>query len=138
MNRSGEVVGEFTQYFGLTSSKMVVIHDELDLPVAELRLKFGGGEAGHNGLRSISQMLSSKEYWRLRCGIGKPLDRDAMTSWVLQRFSKEERPLMNELVTRGTRSVQEMCRESIKFSQQKLHSEIPPKEKSESGEKEKV
>lgn len=126
MNRSGEPLQEFAQYFGIEPSEMVVIHDELDLPAGELRLKFGGGEAGHNGLRSISQMLGTKEYWRLRCGIGKPINKDEVTNWVLQSFSKEEKESKEALITLSISAVTSMCKSGIKSAQHVLHDNKRP------------
>lgn len=121
MNRSGEPLSEFTQYFGIDPSEMVVIHDELDLPLGELRLKFGGGEAGHNGLRSISQMLGTKEYWRLRCGIGKPTNKEEGASWVLQSFSKDEKEIIEALITQSISAIVNMCKNGVKSAQHVLH-----------------
>jgi len=82
MNVSGRAVQALTQFFKITPDDMLVVHDELDLPPGEVRLKKGGGSAGHNGLKDITAHLGP-DYWRLRIGIGRPVDRDQMVNYVL-------------------------------------------------------
>jgi peptidyl-tRNA hydrolase, PTH1 family len=91
MNLSGQAVVPLAQYFGAGPESVVVVHDELDLPYGQLRIKKGGGEGGHNGLRSISQSLGSKDYVRVRFGIGRPPGRQEAADYVLKDFSKDER-----------------------------------------------
>lgn len=91
MNESGAAVGALVRRFGVTPDRLVVVHDELDLPVAALRVKFGGGLAGHNGLRSIKSHLHTDDFARLRIGIGKPVSADRGADHVLDRFAKRER-----------------------------------------------
>lgn len=94
MNRSGFPVREFAHFYKIEPQDILVIHDELDIPCGDLRLKYSGGEAGHNGLRSISEQLGTRNYWRLRFGVGKaPVNEGhsgGAVSWVLGRFSQEE------------------------------------------------
>ena len=93
MNLSGQSVRPAMAFYKLTLDQVLVVHDELDLPFAELRLKLGGGDAGHKGLKSITQMLGSGEYGRLRFGIGRPPEDfggDA-ADFVLQAFAPAER-----------------------------------------------
>ena len=91
MNDSGESVRLLVRRYGVTPEQLVVVHDELDLPVAALRVKAGGGLAGHNGLRSITSHLHSDEFQRVRIGVGKPSSKEQGTDHVLSRFSKRER-----------------------------------------------
>ncbi len=93
MNLSGRSVAEALRFHKLTTADLIVIHDELDIPFGQIKLKADGGHGGHNGLRSLHQELGSGEYKRLRIGIGKPLHGD-MADYVLTNFSKDE---MNEL-----------------------------------------
>ncbi|NMC61531.1 MAG: aminoacyl-tRNA hydrolase, partial [SAR324 cluster bacterium] len=72
MNLSGQAVGAFLRYYKYDANELLVVHDDIDLPLGTLRIKLGGGEAGHNGLRSISENLGTKDYYRLRIGVGKP------------------------------------------------------------------
>ena len=89
MNASGESVGEATRFFKLLLSDIVVIHDEIDLRPGKLRVKRGGGSAGHNGLRSIDGLLGP-DYWRVRIGVGHPGVKELVQPYVLQNFSGEE------------------------------------------------
>jgi PTH1 family peptidyl-tRNA hydrolase len=89
MNDSGESVAETARFFKISPSEIVVIHDEIDLRPGKLRVKCGGGTAGHNGLRSIDAMLGP-DFWRVRIGIGHPGVKELVQPYVLQNFSSEE------------------------------------------------
>jgi PTH1 family peptidyl-tRNA hydrolase len=89
MNLSGESVGEAARFFKILPSEIVVIHDEIDLRPGKLRVKRGGGNAGHNGLRSIDSSLGP-DYWRVRIGVGHPGIKELVQPYVLQNFSGEE------------------------------------------------
>ncbi|HEX9712509.1 MAG TPA: aminoacyl-tRNA hydrolase [Actinomycetota bacterium] len=89
MNESGEAVGPLCRYYKVEVEDLVVVHDEIDLPVGALRVKRGGGDAGHNGLRSITRLLGP-EYLRVRVGVGRPPGTKAGADHVLARFSKAE------------------------------------------------
>ncbi|HEY1431426.1 MAG TPA: aminoacyl-tRNA hydrolase [Stellaceae bacterium] len=89
MNASGEAVGEAARFFKLLLSDIIVIHDEIDLRPGKLRVKQGGGNAGHNGLRSIDALLAP-DYWRVRIGVGHPGVKELVQPYVLQNFSGEE------------------------------------------------
>jgi peptidyl-tRNA hydrolase, PTH1 family len=94
MNDSGRAVAPLAKHFDVPPSVIVVVHDELDLPPAALKLKVGGGLAGHNGLRSIKQHLHSDEFVRVRIGVGKPPSKERGADHVLSRVSKREREEM--------------------------------------------
>ena len=96
MNESGRSVGEAMRFFRIDLSDIYVFHDELDLPPAKLRLKSGGGNAGHNGLRSISA-LCGNEYRRVRLGIGHPGAKELVHNYVLNDFGKVEQPWVRDL-----------------------------------------
>jgi PTH1 family peptidyl-tRNA hydrolase len=89
MNASGEAVGEVARFFKILPSEIVVIHDEIDLRPGKLRVKLGGGSAGHNGLRSIDAFLGP-DYWRVRIGVGHPGIKELVQPYVLQNFTGEE------------------------------------------------
>ena len=89
MNLSGESVGEAARFFKILPSEIIVIHDEIDLRPGKLRVKLGGGSAGHNGLRSIDTLLGP-DYWRVRIGVGHPGIKELVQPYVLQNFSGEE------------------------------------------------
>lgn len=90
MNRSGQSVLALAHFYRILPNEILVVHDELDIPPGQLRLKFGGGLGGHNGLKDISARLSSNDYWRLRIGIGHPGDRNEVANYVLNRPRREE------------------------------------------------
>jgi PTH1 family peptidyl-tRNA hydrolase len=91
MNDSGQAVAALARRYGVDAARVVIVHDELDLPPAVLKVKEGGGLAGHNGLRSIKQHLHSDEFVRVRIGVGKPVSKERGADHVLNRFSKRER-----------------------------------------------
>jgi len=90
MNESGRAVAEAAHFYKLEPADIVVFHDELDLPPAKVRVKCGGGNAGHKGLRSISAHVGN-DYWRVRIGIGRPDDKAMIDGYVLSNFAKDER-----------------------------------------------
>ena len=90
MNESGRAVVEAAQFYKLGADDIVVLHDEIDLPAAKLRVKTGGGNAGHNGLRSITAHIGN-DYRRVRIGVGRPADKDEVHNHVLSDFAKAER-----------------------------------------------
>ncbi|MDF7673344.1 aminoacyl-tRNA hydrolase [Acetobacteraceae bacterium ESL0709] len=94
MNLSGESVQQAAQFYKLSLDEILVFHDELDLAFGRLRIKCGGGAAGHNGLRSMDRCLSGPNYWRVRLGIGHPRQKERVTGHVLGDFSSAERPLL--------------------------------------------
>lgn len=91
MNDAGRSVGPARGSYKLALDRVLVVHDEIDLPFGELRLKWGGGEGGHNGLRSISRSTGSKDYGRVRCGVGRPPGRMDPADYVLKDFAAAER-----------------------------------------------
>ena len=91
MNESGRSVGEASRFLKIVPGSIVVVHDELDLPPAKIRTKSGGGNGGHNGLRSIDAHLGTKDYRRLRVGIGHPGDKALVSDYVLHDFGKGDR-----------------------------------------------
>jgi len=96
MNESGRAVAEAAHFYKLEAGQVVVFHDEVELPPGKVRLKLGGGNAGHNGLRSISEHIGN-DYHRVRFGVGHPGDKNLMEHYVLQDFAKSERPWVEAL-----------------------------------------
>lgn len=90
MNLSGEAVAPLARKFNIPPERVIVLHDELDLPAGTTRVKLGGNENGHNGLKSITQHLGTRDYIRVRIGIGRPLAGTAVPDWVLSDISGEE------------------------------------------------
>ena len=100
MNLSGQSVSAARSFFDVAPSRILVVHDELDLPFEKLRLKIGGGHAGHNGLRSIMAELGTGDFPRLRVGIGRPVKGDVV-DFVLQDFAPDQRPFVPDLLDRA-------------------------------------
>jgi PTH1 family peptidyl-tRNA hydrolase len=108
MNASGRAVYMLAGFFRITPQEILVVHDELDFAPGVARLKLGGGIAGHNGLRDISQRLGSHEYWRLRIGIGHPGDKDLVHDYVLHKPPPEERAAIDAAID-GALGVLPLC-----------------------------
>jgi PTH1 family peptidyl-tRNA hydrolase len=98
MNASGESVQAAVAFYKLEADAITVIHDELDLAPGKVRVKQGGGAAGHNGLRSIDRQLGTPDYWRVRIGIGHPVQKERVTGHVLGGFAKAELPFLEMLL----------------------------------------
>lgn len=101
MNRSGQAVGALMRFHRITPAEMLVVHDELDIPPGQLRLKFGGGLGGHNGLKDITAHLGTQDYWRLRIGIGHPGDRNEVVNYVLKPPRREEQTEIDTAIVRA-------------------------------------
>jgi PTH1 family peptidyl-tRNA hydrolase len=101
MNRSGQAVGALARFYRIAPAEILVVHDELDIPPGQLRLKFGGGLGGHNGLKDTSAHLGTNDYWRLRIGIGHPGDRNEVVNFVLKAPRREEQAAIDEAVERA-------------------------------------
>ena len=127
MNRSGDAVQRIAAYYHIEAQNILVLHDELDLPLGRMKLKKGGGNAGHNGLKSIQQMLGTPDFYRLRLGIGKPQGYDS-SSYVLGRFSAEEHEPLAETLEAAVRGVLLFCREGEPAAQRFCNgfSKAPP------------
>jgi PTH1 family peptidyl-tRNA hydrolase len=92
MNESGRQVGPLAKFYSVAPADVIVLHDELDIDFGRIRLKFGGGVAGHNGLRSVSSALGSNDFQRVRIGVGRPPGRKSGATFVLENFTATERP----------------------------------------------
>ena len=114
MNESGRSVGALVRRHGIVEpSQLVVVHDELDLDPGQVRLKAGGGIAGHNGLASIADQLGTREFVRLRIGIGKPPRPEAGRKWVLQRPARSDAPLVDAALDRAVSGLEVLVRDGI-------------------------
>ena len=101
MNRSGQAVGALARFHRIDPAEILVVHDELDIPPGQLRLKFGGGMGGHNGLKDITSHLGTQDYWRLRIGIGHPGDRNEVVNYVLKPPRREEQAEIDSAIERA-------------------------------------
>lgn len=113
MNLSGEAAGQAMRFFKLTLEDVIVVHDELDMPVGRLQLKKGGGTAGHNGLKSLSSHLGGPGYARLRVGIDRPPAGREVSDYVLQNFTGLESKLMEDVVERATDALDLLLRDGL-------------------------
>jgi peptidyl-tRNA hydrolase, PTH1 family len=113
VNDAGHAVGALARRFGVTPEQLVVVHDELDLPVGELRVKSGGGLAGHNGLRSIVGHLHSPDFQRVRIGVGKPVSKERGADHVLNRFGKRERAEIDVAIEQAADAVEAIARDGV-------------------------
>jgi PTH1 family peptidyl-tRNA hydrolase len=122
MNLSGDSVQPAAAFLKVAPGDLVVVHDELDLPWREVRLKAGGGHAGHNGLRSIIQRLGTPEFVRVRVGIGKPpAGRWEGADWVLSNFDAAERAELGDVIGRAVAAVRGVVKDGISAAMTALH-----------------
>ena len=121
MNVSGGPVRALTQFYGLGAERLLVIHDDLDLPEHTLRLKRGGGEGGHNGLRSVSQALGTRDYARLRVGIGRPPGRQDVADFVLTDLPPRSRAQWGVTLEQAADAVQAVVLKGFERAQAVLH-----------------
>ena len=121
MNESGGPVAGLCGFYKIPMEQLVVVHDELDLPYGSLRLKSGGGDNGHNGLRSITRSLGSREYLRVRFGIGRPPGRMDPADYVLRDFSPAERKDLDFNLDRAADAVEALVREGLESAQNRYN-----------------
>lgn len=121
MNLSGGPVVALANFYKVPAERIIAVHDELDLAFGVLRAKQGGGEGGHNGLRSMSQSLSTKDYHRVRFGIGRPSGRQDPADYVLSDFSATERKELDFLVDRSADIVESIIKNGLEATQNMYH-----------------
>ena len=125
MNLSGGPVASLRDFFKVPVERIVVIHDELDIGWATLRLKRGGGDNGHNGLRSLTQSLGSREYLRVRFGVGRPPGRQDPADFVLKDFSAVERKELPFHLDRAADAVEALLTDTLEAAQNTFHVDMP-------------
>ena len=106
MNESGRPVRELVRWYKAGADRLIVVHDEIDIPFAELRIKLGGGTAGHNGLNSVASHLGTRDFARVRVGVSRPRGHQDPADYVLSEFSSSERKQLGELVSRGADAIE--------------------------------
>lgn len=121
MNLSGGPVGNLAKFFGIDPSHVIAVHDEIDIPFDTVKLKLGGGEGGHNGLRDISKALGTKDYLRVRVGVGRPPGRMETADYVLKDFSKEEKKALPFLIDSSADAVEHLVRVGLEAAQLRVH-----------------
>jgi PTH1 family peptidyl-tRNA hydrolase len=132
MNASGRPVQMLAGFFKLTAAEILVAHDELDFPPGTVRIKQGGGVAGHNGLRDISGRLGTHDYWRLRIGIGHPGARDLVTHYLLNSHpTRDERGTIDDALDRALEVMPLVLAGDVQGAMLKLHTQERPKPESD-------
>ena len=122
MNESGGPIVAISRFYKVGVERIVLVHDELDLPFGGLRLKRGGGEGGHNGLKSTSTALGSREYLRVRFGIGRPPGRQDPADYVLREFAAAERKELGFLLDRAADAVEALLAKGLEAAQNEFNS----------------
>ena len=121
MNTSGGPVAGLAKFYDIPAERVIAVHDEIDIPFAALKLKIGGGEGGHNGLRDMSKALSTKDYYRVRVGVGRPPGRMDAASYVLKPFSSTEGKELPFLLDDAADAVEQLVENGLLEAQQKFH-----------------
>jgi peptidyl-tRNA hydrolase, PTH1 family len=121
MNLSGGSVASLRAFYKLPAERVLVLHDELDVPFGTIRLKLGGGDNGHNGLRSVTASLGTRDYHRLRIGIGRPPGRMDPADFVLRNFSPTERKELPEILGRSADAVETLLTSGLATAQNQFH-----------------
>ncbi len=121
MNESGRQVGPLAKFYSVSPADVIVIHDELDIDFGQIRLKLGGGEGGHNGLRSVANALGTKDFQRVRIGIGRPPGRKDPAAFVLENFSAGERPEVPTLCEMAADACELLIESGLEPAQNQVH-----------------
>lgn len=124
MNTSGPVVGQLLKFYQIDTAHLVVVHDDIDLNFRCAKLKVGGSNGGHNGLKSIQQTLGTKDFARLRIGVGRPPSRELggdVVNWVLGRFPKSEKANLEEFFDRAVQCITDVAESGLAKAQARLH-----------------
>ena len=124
-----ECVGSIARFYKIKPEEVLVVHDELDLPPGEAKLKKGGGHAGHNGLRDIHAQLGSADYWRLRLGIGHPGNKAEVANWVLKKPSPDDRIAIAQCMDRSLKALPHLIRGEMDRATVLIHTSKPPRPK---------
>ena len=125
MNKSGQAVGALANFFKIPVSDLLVLHDELDIPPGHVRLKKGGGNGGHNGLKDIQAKMGSADFWRVRLGIGHPGDRNLVSGFVLNKPSRDDREAIDDAIWRTRCEINDILSGDMVAAMRVLHSNNP-------------
>ncbi len=121
MNASGEAVAPFVRYYKIDLERLLVVHDDMDLPLGRLRLRRGGSAGGQKGVRSVIESLGDDRFDRLRLGIGRPPEGWDAVDWVLSRFSPQELPLAEKVIATATEAARVWQAEGLQAAQQRFN-----------------
>ncbi len=127
MNLSGHAVAALARFYKIPSEQILVVHDELDLLPGQAKLKFGGGHAGHNGLRDIHAQLGTDQYWRLRLGIGHPGVKSEVVHWVLKKPSPDERSAIEQASERALSAANDLAAGNMPSATKIIHTDQSPR-----------
>ncbi len=122
MNESGGPVKALADFFKTPTSQIIVLHDELDIAFGTIRVKVGGGDNGHNGLKSLTQSLGTSEFFRIRLGIGRPLGQQDPADFVLKGFSSVEKKSLDVFIAQGAQAVESLILQGLEDTQQNYNS----------------
>ena len=122
MNESGGPAKSLADFYKIDLDKIIAIHDELDLPFNNLRIKLGGGDNGHNGLKSLTATFASADYYRIRMGIGRPMGEQDPADFVLKAFSKVEQKELGGFISRSADAVESLITHGLELTQQNFNS----------------
>lgn len=125
MNTSGGPVAALSSYFGVSADRIIVLHDDLDIPFDTVKLKRGGGHGGHNGLRDIAKALDTPEFLRVRIGIGRPPGRQEAADYVLRPFASAERQVLGTLLEDAADATELLISQGLLTAQQQFHGREP-------------
>ena len=129
MNLSGKSVAALARFFKINPDEILVVHDELDLPPGEAKLKFGGSHAGHNGLRDIHAQLGTSDYWRLRLGVGHPGVKSEVVHWVLKKPTLDHRIAIDQCIARALTALPALLAGDMNKAMLLIHTSKPPRPK---------
>ena len=127
MNLSGKSVAALARFFKIAPNEILVAHDELDIAPGQVKLKFGGSHAGHNGLRDIHAQLGSGDYWRLRLGVGHPGNKADVVNWVLKKPSQDDRIAMEQCIDRSLKALPAFLAGDMDKATLLVHTTKPPR-----------
>jgi PTH1 family peptidyl-tRNA hydrolase len=122
MNETGGPIKALANFYSIEPANIIVLHDELDIGYSVIRSKLGGGDNGHNGLKSMTSAFDTPDYYRVRLGIGRPMGQQDPADFVLKQFSKEEKKDLEEFIERGADVVESLIEKGLEFTQGKFNS----------------
>jgi PTH1 family peptidyl-tRNA hydrolase len=122
MNETGGPIKALANFYSIEPEKIIALHDELDIGFAAIRTKLGGGDNGHNGLKSMTSAFDTPDYYRVRLGIGRPMGQQDPADFVLKQFSKEEKKELDEFIERGADVVEFLIQQGLELTQGKFNS----------------
>ena len=122
MNETGGPIKALANFYSVEPANIIVLHDELDIGYSVIRTKLGGGDNGHNGLKSMTSAFNTPYYYRVRLGIGRPMGQQDPADFVLKQFSKEEKKDLDEFIERGADVVEFLIEKGLELTQGKFNS----------------